>query len=104
MLKQYDLEPTVYIAYDRQAFFNGNFRVTFDQNIRTRRHDLRLEYGDWGTPILEQGKWIMEVKTDKSLPLWFTKLMSDHELYPTSFSKYGREYQMTESKGAHFTC
>lgn len=104
MLKQYDLEPTVYIAYDRQAFFSDNLRVTFDQNIRTRRHELRLEYGDYGTPILEEGKWVMEVKTDKALPLWLAKLMSNHELYPASFSKYGREYQMTELKGAHFTC
>lgn len=104
MLQQYDLEPTVYIAYDRQAFFSDNLRVTFDQNIRTRRHELRLECGDYGTPILEEGKWVMEVKTDKALPLWLAKLMSSHELYPASFSKYGREFQITELKGAHFTC
>jgi hypothetical protein len=94
MLHQYDLKPIVYIAYDRQAFFTGDFRVTFDTNIRTRRYDLGLEYGDYGDQLIDDGKWLMEVKAGKTLPMWFVKLLSDHKLYATSFSKYGREYQL----------
>ena len=39
----YDLKPKVYLSYDRYAFFeknDGDFRVTFDTNITTRRGDV----------------------------------------------------------------
>ena len=42
-LNLYDLEPKVYIAYDRLAYFekgNDDLRISFDTNIRTRRSDL----------------------------------------------------------------
>lgn len=51
LLKLYSLEPKVYLAYDRRAMFSKNdksLRITFDNNIRTRRYDLRLEAGDYG--------------------------------------------------------
>ena len=44
----YDLKPKVYLSYDRYAFFeknDGDFRVTFDTNITTRRGDVSLEIG-----------------------------------------------------------
>ena len=50
-LNLYDLEPKVYIAYDRLAYFekgNDDLRISFDTNIRTRRSDLLLESGDHG--------------------------------------------------------
>ena len=28
-----------------------------------------------------------------AVPLWFTKILSDAKVYPTSFSKYGTEYK-----------
>lgn len=96
MLKIYDLEPKLYLAYDRKALFgkeNHNLRITFDSNIRTRRYDLKLESGDYGELLLEDGKWLMEVKTERSIPLWLTKLLSDYSIYKTSFSKYGNEYK-----------
>jgi len=34
----------------------------------------------------------MEVKTRQSIPIWMAKLLSEFEVYPTSFSKYGTEY------------
>ena len=41
-LKIYNLSPKLYLAYDRIAFFekgNKDLRISFDMNIRTRRHD-----------------------------------------------------------------
>ena len=35
----------------------------------------------------------MEVKISDSMPLWFAKLLSKYEIYPTSFSKYGNFYK-----------
>lgn len=96
MLSHYELEPKLYLAYDRKAVFgreDRNLRITFDSNIRTRRQDLRLESGDYGEKLLENDQLLMEVKSEKNLPLWLSKLLSEKKLYKTSFSKYGREYQ-----------
>lgn len=97
-LRMYDLRPSLYLAYNRKAFFGmgaHDLRVSFDCNIRTRRSDLRLEAGDYGKPLLEEGQWLMEIKSAQSIPIWLCRLLSEHGVYPTSFSKYGREYLQT---------
>ncbi len=96
ILSLYSLEPKLYLAYDRKALFckdDNDLRITFDTNIRTRRYDLRLESGDYGESLLERDQWLMEVKAEKSIPLWLSKLLSEHKIFPTSFSKYGVEHK-----------
>ncbi|MBS5842732.1 MAG: polyphosphate polymerase domain-containing protein [Clostridiales bacterium] len=91
----YDLQPKLYLAYDRLAFFDKNdpqFRVSFDTNIRTRRYDLTLDAGDYGQNMLTDDTWLMEVKINKNLPLWFARLLQEYKMYKSSFSKYGTEY------------
>lgn len=91
----YDLKPKLYLAYDRMAFFDKNdpeFRVSFDTNIRTRRYDLRLNAGDYGQQMLKDDVWLMEVKINKNMPLWFARLLQEQKMYNSSFSKYGTEY------------
>lgn len=95
-LKIYNLVPKVYLTYDRKAFFatdDSDFRVTFDTNIRSRRVDVRLEAGNHGELLIGNDFILMEVKSSKAVPLWFTRLISEAEVYPTSFSKYGTEYK-----------
>lgn len=104
ILKIYDLEPKLYLSYDRKALFgkeNHDLRITFDTNIRTRRYDLKLENGNYGDSLLESDKWLMEVKAEKSIPLWLSKLLSGHKIVSTSFSKYGEEYRrmLVENRG-----
>ena len=41
----------------------GDFRVTFDENIRARQEAFTLEAGVYGTPLLPRGKVLMELKT-----------------------------------------
>lgn len=96
MIHRMDLSPKVFLSYDRCAMFgkdNKEFRVTFDRNITTRRYDLGLHYGIYGDKLLEEDEWIMEVKIEKAMPLWMTKILSEFRLYPVSFSKYGTEYK-----------
>lgn len=98
----YDLKPSLYLAYDRLAFFDkadSEFRVSFDTNIRSRRHDLYLDAGDYGKPMLPDDFWIMEVKVNKNLPLWFTRLLNENKIYHLSFSKYGTEYARFVGQG-----
>ncbi|MDR1764525.1 MAG: polyphosphate polymerase domain-containing protein [Lachnospiraceae bacterium] len=89
-------EPAAWIAYDRMAFFandNDDLRISFDTNIRTRRHALSLLEGDSGAPLLKDGRWLMEIKTARAMPLWLCRLLSENKVYPTSFSKYGAEFK-----------
>jgi hypothetical protein len=89
------VHPTVYIGYTRKAFFgkeDKDFRLTFDSKILTRRDDLSLEAGCFGENILEENQYLMEVKILGAMPIWFTNILSELEIYNTHFSKYGNEY------------
>lgn len=91
----YKLLPKAYIRYDRLAWFDkasGDFRVTIDSNIKTRRDTLRLEAGEAGEALLEDGVYLMEAKTSNCVPLWFAHLLSTERVFVSAFSKYGAEY------------
>ncbi len=98
LLQTHALRPALYLAYDRRAYFGieqPDLRVSFDRNIRTRRFDLALEAGDYGAPLLDGDCWLMEIKVAQSIPIWLCRLLSEYQIYSTSFSKYGTEYQKT---------
>lgn len=96
LLKIYDLSPRLYLAYDRIAYFekdNNDLRISFDMNIRSRRYNLRLEYGDYGNKLLPEDVYLMEIKTSLAKPLWLANMISDFNIKRTSFSKYGTEFK-----------
>ena len=89
------LHPTTFLSYEREAYYErsgGDFRVTFDDHILCRTEDLSLTGEVYGTPILESGKVLMELKCAGGIPLWMTRVLSENKLYKTSFSKYGTAY------------
>lgn len=95
-LSFYSLLPKVYLAYDRVAYFeegNPDLRISFDFNIRSRRHHLALEKGDYGTPLLSDGMCLMEIKTALAKPIWLSDLLTAFHLNRSSFSKYGTEFK-----------
>ena len=90
------LHPTVFLSYEREAYYSNDgsdFRVTFDDNILCRQEDLSLESEVYGTPILPEGKVLMEIKCSGGIPLWMTEVLSKEKIYKTSFSKYGTAYR-----------
>ncbi len=90
------LQPSVFLSYEREAFFgkeNPDFRITFDENILFRTHNLSLTQPVGGQRILEQDKIIMEIKCAGGIPLWMVHTLSAEKLYKTSFSKYGTAYR-----------
>ncbi len=90
-----DLRPSMFLSYDRQAFFAGDgsdFRVTFDRNILARQTMLYLGAPVYGTPLLPEGKVLMELKCPGSMPLWMAQTLSRESIFQTSFSKYGVAY------------
>lgn len=96
-LQTYIVKPKLYLAYDRIAFFekdNSALRISFDTNIRARRYDLRLEYGDYGEKIISDNLYLMEIKSELTKPLWVCRMLSDLDIKRQRFSKYGTEYKI----------
>lgn len=95
-LHMHCLEPKVFIGYERIAFAgreDPELRITFDRNIRWRMDDLDLCAGTAGKPVLPDDRIVMEVKLAQTMPLWMAAVLSELQVYPTSFSKYGTCYQ-----------
>ncbi len=107
-LERFDLKASTMIAYDRRAYMNNGFRVTVDNNIRTRKNDLRLESGSYGDKLLEEKFVLLEAKSLGSFPTWFVSLLSELKIYKTSFSKYGKDYirrnKIMKEKGVAQLC
>lgn len=90
------LFPSVFLSYEREAFYEkngGDFRITFDDNILAREERISLLEDTYGTPILPEGKIMMELKCSGAIPLWMVEVLSREKIYKTSFSKYGRAYE-----------
>lgn len=90
------LHPAVFLSYEREAFYErdgGDFRVTFDDRILCRQEDISLTSPAYGTPLLEDGTVLMEIKCSGGIPLWMTEVLSELHTYKTSFSKYGTAYR-----------
>ena len=90
------LHPAVFLSYEREAFYpldGGDFRVTFDENIRCRREELSLGTEIFGTPLLSEDQILMEIKTPGGIPLWMTHFLTRQHINRASFSKYGMAYQ-----------
>lgn len=103
-----NLEPRVYLSYERQAWFDpvdSGFRMTLDRNIQYRTTDLNLASGVDGKQILLPEISLLEVKASGGIPMWLTELLSSRHIHKQSFSKYGRAYlellkeNLTESRG-----
>lgn len=95
-LNYYPLNPAMIVAYDRVALYcdeDPALRITFDTNIRSRCDDLDLSNGTYGTPVLEKGKYIMEIKVNGAMPLWLVRILRELGISPGSFSKYGTAYK-----------
>ena len=91
-----DLRPSVYLSYDRCAYFSKedeSLRITFDKNIRWRKEKVRLTEGPGGEELLPSNCSLMEIKTATALPVWLVEVLSQAKIRPSSFSKYGRAYQ-----------
>lgn len=95
-LNLYKPKQKVFIGYERLAFFDKNdtsFRLTFDNNICTRRSNLSLSFNHDDKLLLPNNKNILEVKFQGSLPIWLVQAFSKLNIYSTGFSKYGEEYR-----------
>ena len=89
------LIPAFMVIYDRTAYeeIDGDLRLTIDENPRYRTEYLDLHTSMEGTPLLDEGSAILEIKVQEVMPLWLAKILSEGKIYKTSFSKVGEAYK-----------
>ena len=96
MFQMYQLEPKMFVAYDRIATYNKNnpdIRVTFDFNLRNRENELDIGVSDRGNLLFDDEMVLMEIKVNQAIPLWMVKDFEELDIKPISFSKYGNFYR-----------
>lgn len=101
-LGMYDPAPKVMLLYERLALFgkeDEDLRITFDENIRWRAHQLSFSFGDAGEPLLPPGMRLMEIKISDAFPIWLTRMLAELKIYPVSYSKYGNAYKRLMERG-----
>lgn len=92
MIRRYRLFPKAYIGYHRIALVGNNdpqLRITFDSEITSRYNDIRLESEAEGEQLLPENAHLMEIKIPGAMPLWLAHILSEKNIYPQSFSKFG---------------
>ena len=92
MIRRYRLAPKAYISYRRVAWAGNSdpdLRITFDRDITSRYDDVRLESQAEGHKILPEKTYLMEIKIPGAMPLWLAHVLSEKNIFPHSFSKFG---------------
>ncbi|MGN0539280.1 MAG: polyphosphate polymerase domain-containing protein [Candidatus Fimenecus sp.] len=89
-------EPSMMIAYEREAYYDAEYpdlRITFDRDIRYFESNSFSDGINEGTRIIDKNTYIMEIKTGGAMPLWLAHTLNEIGLFPSSFSKYGTAYR-----------
>lgn len=104
----YSLRPAMFVSYYRRAYYgidDRDLRITFDSNVIARDYNLSLEKGNYGENIFAPNKYIMEVKTLGSMPMWLVKILNEVQISPCGFSKYGEGYtQLVLNANTYESC
>lgn len=97
------VQPMMYIYYNRYSMkgkVDPSVRITIDHDVTYRAYDLSLLDGKHGQPLLPDNHVIMEIKVPGAYPLWLSEILDRHQVYSSSFSKYGVAYKkITDYKG-----
>lgn len=74
-LRRYNPSPRFTLWYDRLAFHgieNTDLRITFDTHIRWLGSALDYTKGHNGYPLLDKNRYLMELKTGTSIPMFLS--------------------------------
>lgn len=96
------LAPAMVLCYDRQAYYgtdDPSIRMTFDTNITYRTEDFNLMCGSYGETLMDDSKYILELKINYAMPLWLSAILDRLKIYPGSYTKYGNAYKKLLSSG-----
>lgn len=103
IVKKFQLRPKILISCERKSYDgreDSDLRITFDENLRYRYNNLRLEEGPSGKKYFQDKKnIIMEIKTTNSMPIWLVHALNECKIFPQAFSKYGKIYEKCFREG-----
>jgi len=95
MEKFENYKKKVFISYDRIALFekkNRKLRFTIDKNLYARKYISDNNYG-MKVKFVPNNYKILEIKTDKSIPFWFSYIIKKYGLMKMPISKYALAVQ-----------
>jgi len=101
MVKRYRLAPKAFISYKRVAYAGNtdpDLRITFDRDITSRYDDTRIESTAAGHKVLDEDRYLMEIKIPGAMPLWLAHVLSEKNIFPHSFSKFGTAHIQQQIK------
>lgn len=104
LMHHYNLKPKTYLSYKREAFFSNtdpDLRITFDYDIKSRTDNLCLLSSDDDKALLCDGTYIMEIKANNAIPLFLSRILSQEQIYPQSFSKIGNIHKQNITGGEY---
>ena len=82
----------ILIDYEREPYINKHglyFRLTFDQNLSCINLNNKLNKNILDKSIeCKSGFTILEVKFERSIPLWFHRIIQSYNLRRQSISKF----------------
>jgi hypothetical protein len=96
VLNYYKPFPQFMVSYNRHSFRGVEdkaLRITFDTNIRWRASGLDFSRGPYGSPLLAENEYLMEIKVGNSIPLYLTARLAGLNIFPFSFSKFRSAYE-----------
>lgn len=85
------LAPRVIVRYERHALEGRDdpqLRITFDRNLTCRTGSLRLEREEEERHFVPPDLVIMEVKAERAVPLWLSRLLAEFGCERSAVSKY----------------
>jgi hypothetical protein len=99
-VSRFQARPIIHIAYDREAFVDGNdssLRLTMDREVRFEPAPNRLSTTMKEPVPIWRGKVILEVKFGHALPAYLEEMIRSLGLESTRASKYVRSLFGTSS-------
>ena len=100
----YRMKPKVIITYSREAYrgiYEPDFRLTFDKNLKCRKHDLRLEHGHHGKYFIPPNYTVMEVKFNNLIPKWMVNIIGRHQCLLQKVSKFCAGIDRSKPQGCN---
>ena len=109
-LKRYQgIRPAMVTQCTRTAWAEpGNpgcsLRITFDSQLRAGHpagDPFAFRLGNRAMDLLRPGQVLMEIKQGGGMPFWLVNVLSENQIYPRSFSKYGTAYEKEQKELKH---
>ena len=81
-----------------------SLRITFDSQLRAGHpagDPFAFQLDSRAMDLLRPGQVLMEIKQGGGMPFWLVNALSENQIYPRSFSKYGTAYEKEQKELKH---